>query len=243
MCGNDSTHKNEKLVHLLNISQMAMVQSKYWKIIEKVAEQMLKVTNHTHINNQNYYIYLDNIFDCVVCHHCLGLPDIPKEFAVGHIISDADYLETKSRLFSIEYFENSANYNQLISLNYGHYFVVLLNRMMGIVEGKKGFRKLYIQVTSDSIITPQLKILGIADSSRRPPWGSTLIYELYQTKQKYEKSINLEDYAVRILFNGKTTKVCGNNNYCTLKEFNDRLKSLLPTPQDCKFFYDNYHYN
>lgn len=60
------------------------------------------------------------------------------------------------------------------------------------ISGDDDVKNLYIQVTSDSIMTPQLKMLGDTKfSSKRPPWGSTLVYELYK------HDIEPERYVVR----------------------------------------------
>ena len=41
----------------------------------------------------------------------------------------------------------------------------------------------HTQVTSDSQLTPQLYMLGLEEvADFRPPWGSTLVYELYRDK-------------------------------------------------------------
>lgn len=65
-----------------------------------------------------------------------------------------------------------------------------LLRMQNKISSDGEARNLYIQVTSDSILTPQLKMLG-ADSfaEQRPVWGSTLVYELYQHKQDHHQHI------------------------------------------------------
>lgn len=71
----------------------------------------------------------------------------------------------------------------------GHHLDSLL-RMQKKISSDSEARNLYIQVTSDSILTPQLKMLG-ADSyaKQRPVWGSTLVYELYQHKQDHHQHI------------------------------------------------------
>jgi len=105
--------------------------------------------------------------------------------------------------------------------------------MIGIIKGRPGIKKLYIQVTSDTVITPQLKLFHFEESQVRPPWGSTLMYELYQTNDE-------RGHMIRVLFNGKTMKVCGKHTYCTLEQFFEILDPLLPTPENCPYFFERY---
>lgn len=115
------------------------------------------------------------------------------------------------------------------------------------VNGDNQARDLYIQVTSDSILTPQLKMLGAgAYAEQRPVWGSTLVYELYQNSQntdqhavRYNSAFSLADRC-RILFNGHTLNICGEKGYCTWDEWTTKLTQLFPVKDQCLPFYNNY---
>jgi hypothetical protein len=52
------------------------------------------------------------------------------------------------------------------------------------IDGDDDVKNLYIQVTSDAIVTPQLRMLGVASkyADQRPSFGSAIVYELYEHK-------------------------------------------------------------
>jgi len=151
------------------------------------------------------------------------------------------------------------------SLLFGHYFKVLHDRMEAkIAEDSRkyqtvsaeirtltgdqsaeiqgdtadirlGVKDLYIQVTSDSKITPQLKMLGFdTEAKYRPPWGSAIVYELFKNTKE------VGEYAVRITFNGKICKLCGSEDFCSWEEFSKNISSFVPPPSMCPKFYENY---
>lgn len=77
-------------------------------------------------------------------------------------------------------------------------------------------------------------MLGVEVAAQRPPWGSTLVYELYKNKENPNK------HAVRVLFNGQTLPVCGGNEYCDWEEFNERITKFVPKKEACGQFYSHY---
>jgi len=77
-------------------------------------------------------------------------------------------------------------------------------------------------------------MLGVPHSEQRPPWGSTLVYELYRN------TVNPEQHAVRLLFNGQTLPICGDKQFCTWEEFSKKIEALVPPETDRRPFYDNY---
>ena len=92
-----------------------------------------------------------------MCHKCLGLNDVPKQFLNASLTEKADELETSSRVFPLEYYRNQKTFGMM---HFGYYFKVLLDRMRNVING--GTQTISIQVTSDSILTPQLDLLGTA---------------------------------------------------------------------------------
>jgi hypothetical protein len=198
-------------------------------------------SHHRPTDNEDQCTMLDNIEDCVVCHDCLHLPDVPSAFEQDpSLFLRTDILETKCRSFAYDYYQNSSCVisdkcsSQYSSLNYGYYFVVLYNRMNSIIQSQKSkdhnkflskntkdpkqiqdneksnqqdqnqiqnsklnpnnekliipecpraVSRVYIQVTSDSVLTPQLKSMGLdKQATRRPVWGSVIAYELYMNQ-------------------------------------------------------------
>lgn len=61
------------------------------------------------------------------------------------------------------------------------------------IKNSTDARGLYIQVTSDTVLTTQLKMMTNVGthSDQRPPWGSSIIYELYKNR------LHENTYAVR----------------------------------------------
>ncbi len=128
-----------------------------------------------------------------MCHHCLGLcNDIPNVFFTDKsLFYRTDSQETHCRTFSFDYFSTDPlKYYEYSSSYYGYYFKVLYTRMQMMRNNDNANSascprppaSLYIQVTSDSNLTPQLKMLGSRKCShRRPVWGSAIVYELLHT--------------------------------------------------------------
>lgn len=96
-------------------------------------------------------------------------------------------------------------------------------------------RRLLEQVLSDSNITPLLTMLGAAaHASRRPVWGSTLVFELWQGRSDFE-------LGVRVLFNGQTLRLggpCeGQHPLCSWPDWRKLLEGMIPAKNECPEFY------
>jgi len=169
----------------------------------------------------------DNIEDCVISHACHGLDDTPN--GIWPILEDIDRQETASRIFIFDYFSGTDEYKRFVSAYYGYYLVTVLDRMRRVVENKQDEPLLYVQVTSDDRLSAILKVLDAPDSmfSRRPPWGSQIIFQLLEDKES-------ETFHVRILYNGDEMKMLN------WKEFINLVDSYTPTKEDCARFYENY---
>jgi hypothetical protein len=71
---------------------------------------------------------------------------------------------------------------------------------------------------------------------RRPYWGSTLVFELWQQ----ERTTN---HAARVIFNGQVLALqgaCMGQQFCEWSAWQDLLLSLIPTMVQCPEFYDAY---
>lgn len=78
-------------------------------------------------------------------------------------------------------------------------------------------------------------MLGVPQAKQRPPWGSAIVYEVYKHKTETDQ------HAVRVLFNGKTLPVCGEDKqFCSWEEFNEKLSKFIPEEKDCQPFFQNY---
>jgi hypothetical protein len=185
--------------------------------------------------------FLDHVWDCVVSHACHDLPDVPH--GLWEVAVDVDSLETASRLFALEYYwekqqqqqgNSTALYDRFVSLYYGYYFVTVLQRMRQAIDDDGTARDddaavtplLYVQVTSDSIVSPMLRILG-HPATRRPVWGSQVVYQLLQ---------NMEDgsHRVRILHEGDVLRME------SLDDFAAWVDRIAPAAEECSTFYDNF---
>lgn len=120
--------------------------------------------------------------------------------------------------------------------------------MLKKINKASDVKNLYIQVTSDAIVTPQLRMLGVASkyADQRPAFGSAIVYELYQHEKEPEKYVvrycwsKTELNFCRILYNGHTLKSCGNKGYCTWEEWTEKITKFFPAKEACQPFYNNY---
>jgi hypothetical protein len=132
--------------------------------------------------------------DCVVCHQCLGMGDVPPACFSDDaaLFRTVDALETHSRAFAFDYFKAQsmeAFYNYS-AMYYGYYFRVLLDRMDAIIDGSPSAIPLSIQVFSDSNITPLLKMLQLdAFAKFRPGMNLLLLFCCCSFKFKKKKHI------------------------------------------------------
>eukprot|EP01127_Copromyxa_protea_P012603 TRINITY_DN3309_c0_g1_i1.p1 TRINITY_DN3309_c0_g1~~TRINITY_DN3309_c0_g1_i1.p1 ORF type:complete len:476 (-),score=76.95 TRINITY_DN3309_c0_g1_i1:178-1566(-) len=215
-----------------------MYQSSFWK--EQVKNNVTLIARYTGQSapvEEHRAEFLDGINECLIIHQCHNLTDYPAIFREGDdVYHTSDTLDTKIKMYPYDYYANDdAKYNEFSSLYFGYYYKVLWDRMYKMKSNVTNVKSLYVQVTSDAIVAPQLRMLGVTKyAGQRPPFGSTMIYELYQHKTEREQ------FAVRILFNGHTVKACGNKGYCTWEEWTNKLTKFFPKKQDCAPFYNNY---
>jgi len=229
ICDSAAFHELEK------IASYASNTTSWFQQLKLYAWRLGVITDHPLPVEKRMPELLDNIEDCVVCHVCHGLNDSPDSFSTDPtLFTNVDILETQSRTWVYDYWKqrvgvNGANYTRYAQNNYGYYFVVLHNRMRMAILGETS-PSLYIQVTSDSILTPQLKSLGFDEQARmRPPWGSVILYQLLQKEESSEG-----DFYVRVVYNGQSLALY------TMSEFTQIVDTLTPSHDDCEIFYNNY---
>eukprot|EP00434_Breviolum_minutum_P013297 symbB.v1.2.011716.t1/scaffold790.1/size295610/8 len=101
---------------------------------------------------------------------------------------------------------------------------------------QKGAPKLTITVVSDTNLVPLLAMYGLKHaSSRRPPYLSALVHEMYQH--------NNGSWFVRVLYNGRVQKVCDERYpLCPLNEWDALVESFTPSNQACPVLYEAYQF-
>jgi len=233
VCGGERYNK------LMDEATKVMISSAMWLgPMKETAALLANITGHSFPPTNSWADLLDNIEDCVISHECHSLPDVPSPFVEDEtLFFRTDALESFSRYFPLQYFKSKStqDFYEFASLVYGYYYRVLHDRMKNKLESEDS-TKLYIQVTSDNVLTLQLIMLGLDEAATvRPPWGSTIVYELYANS-----SVNGR-YAVRVLFNGKVMRIPScEEDYCTWEQFQSLISRLWPSVSSCHRFYDNY---
>jgi len=228
---------SEPLKKYLKEAEQDMHTSDYWnKDVQAAVKELTNITGHPIPKKERWVEYLDNIIDCTVCHHCHPLGDAPSKFYNDSTFwTKIDELETKERGYPFQYHKGKPTEVALYSLYFGYYFKVLQDRMDAKIKNQGRPKDLYIQVTSDGVLTSQLNMLGVPQAKQRPPWGSAIVYEVYKHKTETDQ------HAVRVLFNGKTLPVCGEDKqFCSWEEFNEKLSKFIPEEKDCQPFFQNY---
>jgi hypothetical protein len=236
------------LPRMLQEAAIAFNESVFLQMnITPAALALARVTQHpSSIDPTNGPIFLDNIFDCAISHACHALPDLPPGLSAS-LLRQVDHLETLSRVWPFTFFGAQApELRALFSrLFYGQYFYVLHARFKAIIANQTDAVKLSLQVMSDSNISPLLMILGQeALASVRPPWGSTLIFELY--RHHYDRDIDstiTPAFAVRVVYNGQplTLHVCSCQDVmCDWDQFDAWVSQLFPSHAQCPEFYANF---
>lgn len=227
----------------------AKVSSQYWDEAHALALEVARVSGQPPPERADSPTMLDNIEDCIVSHACHGLDDTPSEFLSSPtLFTQTDTLETTNRAWAINYFrrqmertgDDDGAYYDFCRRYYGYYFKVVLDRMDAARSAPTGTgTRLNLQVLSDSNITPLLTMLGAGDlASRRPYWGSTLVFELWQ--HETDATVN---HAARVIFNGQVLALggaCMGETLCEWSTWQELLQTLIPTRLQCPEFYDAY---
>ena len=220
--------------------------SSYWDDAHTLALEVAQASGHPPPERADSATMLDNIEDCIVSHACHGLGDTPSAFLVSPtLFTDVDTLETTNRAWGLNYFLDldgggaGSPYENYHRRYYGYYFKVVLDRMDAARSAPTGTgTRLNLQVLSDSNITPLLTMLGAGELARRRPyWGSTLVFEMWQQER------TTTNHAVRVIFNGHVLALqgaCMGQNFCEWNAWQDLLLSLIPTRVQCPEFYDAY---
>eukprot|EP01134_Creolimax_fragrantissima_P007363 CFRG7363T1 len=228
-----------RLHDLLRVGQKAKMQSGFWTKVTHQASEVARMTNHTDADPNRAADLLDSVFDCMVSHTCHGLRDTPPEIQKAATAHRIDYFETKSRTWIQRHFSstNKTAYDQLRRLQFGYYFKVLMDKMMSAVDGT-GKEKLSIEVISDSTITLVLDMLNITDGyDYRPPWGSSLVFELYKNVEDIH--LRTSSFAVVIMYNGVALNVCSDNSSGSIDRETNTTHIPIPTSDESQYRDEN----
>lgn len=227
------------LPRMLQEAAVALNESTFLQLnISQAALALARATHHRFIDPTDGPYLLDNIFDCAISHACHALPDLPPGLSAS-LLYEINHLETLSRVWPFTFFgAQSPDRRTLFSrLFYGQYLYVLHARFKAIIANEPDAIKMSLHVMSDSNISPLLMMLAQdAVASLRPPWGSTLIFELYQTAASLE-------YALRVVYNGQPLilHVCGcQDTMCDWNQFETWVAQLFPAHAECPEFYANF---
>lgn len=249
LCGSEflteSLHKaNHNFVND-NIDQLMNLTTKLAMISGKKAPE----------NTLDFVQFLDNEIDCYFSHSCHGLRDIPSR--LNSFMKDANELETLSRAFAFDYIEangvegEEGKYRQFVASYFGYYFSTVLHRMRLVLEPEahglgpdtktSAIPSLYIQVTTDQILSTLLRILGARrhEIRQRPRWGSQVIFQLLQLRASIQSTGQVMDAAslyVRIIYEGQVIKMQ------PFKAFANFVDNITPSDRDCPEFHNNFPY-
>jgi len=190
--------------------------------------------------------FLSAVVDCVVVHACTGLQDFPQ-WAVDRttslpgehgLLGHMDRNETKDIRWAFDYWRSRGkkHFKEFASLYYGYLLAIIADRLKAGAWQQKGAPKLTITVVSDTNLVPLLAMYGLKHaSSRRPPYLSALVHEMYQH--------NNGSWFVRVLYNGRVQKVCdGRYPLCPLNEWDALVESFTPSNQACPVLYEAYQF-
>jgi hypothetical protein len=204
--------------------------------LRAVGDDVAALTSKPRADDADLATLLDNVEDCVVSHECHGLTDSPS--GIFPLFPSIDTLETESRLFPFDYYEkiSTVTYDRFVQNYFGYYFVVLRNRMQKMIDHDPSDPTALqppvfdLQVTSDSILSPMLKILRAPKemTAARPVWLSQIMVQLL-------KNNNDESYAVRVTYNGEEVRL-----FSAWSEFEAFVAKITPSVEDCQNFYENY---
>ncbi|ORZ08631.1 histidine phosphatase superfamily [Absidia repens] len=187
----------------------------------------------------------NGVFDTVVAAKVHGF-DLPKEF-------DDQVIRDLEQIVVDEWFYSHIVSNEVRRLGLGRLMGDIRDRMIRRADGtdhKVGEQdyKLAVYSGHDTTIGPLLIILGGYDN-RWPPFGSSIIFELYKTKGSTTNSNKIgwfgsnkkehDDHFVRVRFNSKILQLpgCaekgkhhsnGDQSLCTLEAFKKIVKDQIP---------------
>ncbi|SAL96061.1 hypothetical protein [Absidia glauca] len=189
----------------------------------------------------------NGVFDTVVAAKVHGF-DLPKEF-------DDQVIRDLEQIVVHEWFYGHMVSNQVRRLGLGRLMGEIRDRMVRRADGTDhtvGEQDLKLAIYSghDTTIGPLLIILGGYDN-RWPPFGSSILFELYKTKPSTDKPTN--NY-VRVRFNNKILELpgCaekgnhhsnGDQSLCTLEAFKKIVKDQVPEDWTAECIITNMDYS
>eukprot|EP01052_Picozoa_sp_SAG31_P016039 SAG31_NODE_1049_length_10165_cov_2.564077_2_plen_500_part_00 len=229
------------LARMEAVASAAKASSAYWRAAHQLALEVARHVGQPQPALADTDAMLDNVEDCLTVHACHGLADAPAPFVrSASLFTAMDTQETTSRSWALNYFRDAFNqtrFTQFAALYYGYYFKVLLDRMAAAIATPAKATRFNLQVLSDSNLTPLLTMLGAGSAAaRRPVWGSTIAFELWQAPAAtpaaappFDTSepstlppspvepvggalsarVEEAEIAVRVIFNGKTLQLGG----------------------------------
>ncbi|CAO3620405.1 unnamed protein product [Cunninghamella echinulata] len=178
---------------------------------------------------------VNGIFDTIVAAKVHGF-HLPEEF-------DDKLIQDLEQIVMHEWFYGHMVSSEFRRLGLGRLMGDIRDRMVRRVDGtdkhiNEQDYKLAVYSGHDTTIAPLLIILGSYDN-RWPPFGSSIIFELYKSKNRKGWFSKKEDHYVRVRFNNKVLQLpgCaekgkhhsnGDQSFCTLEAFKKIVEDQVP---------------
>lgn len=237
LCGSDFMKK------YLNEASLDFVDNNKARLKDMTGELAIISGKKTPDKTTDFVPFLDNEIDCFFCHFCHGLHDYPSE--LDDAMKDINELETLSRTYMFDYVEangeegENGKYKRFVSTYFGYYFATVLQRMRLSLdpETNDSSPSLYVQVTTDQIVSTVLRILGAPRTviRQRPLWGSQIIFQLLRLQAtNTSKTEDTAPVFVRILYDGQLIRMQ------PFDAFANFVDIITPSVDDCPVFHDNF---
>lgn len=237
------------MTNLTREAAEAKQETRWWKEqVQDAARRAAQVLKKPLPSGKQAARFLAAVVDCVIVHACTGLQDVPAEFVdeaaklpgESGLFGDLDRNETKDLRWVLDYWRSKpGRFEEFASLYYGYFLAVIADQLKAGAARVRGSPRLTITVMSDTNIVPLLAIYNLTKAaSRRPPYLSALIHELYRHKKTRKLFI-------RVLYNGEVQKVChghGMDLLCPLEKWEELVARFTPSPEACPVLYAAYDF-
>ena len=142
-------------------------------------------------------------------------------------------METVAQIWKFANFKKTQIYSnhEVVKLSIGRFAKELIDQMQGKIDydtnSNKNFQKaphkMLLYVGHDSTIIPLLHLLhSFSKEEHWPPFGSTVIFELYKDTSEEKK------YYVRATYNNKVLNIGGHDEYIEFEKLKEYVKPFVP---------------
>jgi acid phosphatase len=163
--------------------------------------------------------FLPALFDCWIADICHGFPVPPgiNETVLNQVMKEGEWL-----------YSNNFNYPSRLEyskVGIGLFFKDYLDVFQNVRTDPNNTLSFVLYSAHDTTIMPILNALNIWDGLW-PTFASFIVTEYYEGPTPQ----------IRITYNGKPLKIpqCGGSEFCPYQTFENLVKNLIPTAQDCQ---------